>query len=312
MKLQDIYEARDKDLDYATELKKGEIDKVIVSLEGNKSGTMTKLAKRFKEIDKQLKQIEKEHDKVKDEAKDIVSGLFDAEDEVYTRVVRTASLALTLSKSIKHTSDVVDYEKIANELISLLDGELLQKAEEIKKKYTILGSVQKATPKLSVKVEESKFTDFVQKVATYFDNFAAKFKNWGKEYDKKLDSIEKQMQRVPVTEEEKSTSLLGNIQMLSDIIPSGAENKADEVFYRTLGKSAGRLLSSLVFVDADPERFRTDNRAREYYFKLESERYPNEMEIIRKGIGNVLAQIEKVSKDHSELVKKELEAKKSK
>ena len=92
-------EARDASLSYTEKKVKGQIDRVIVELEGHESGKFTRITNRFRRL-KFLKEAIAEREKgMNEEIKDAMTKYFDATDEIYTRVIDTISLTMTLAKN---------------------------------------------------------------------------------------------------------------------------------------------------------------------------------------------------------------------
>ena len=202
-----IFENRDSSLTYNEKKVKGIVDRVTVELEGVKSATATKLAKRFKELKTLKEQIDKETEELKTQAREHALGLFDAADEIYTRVVETCSLTITVSKQITKTIPAIpdsetsefDFEGFYKDL-SVLVPELIGKMEDLKKLYTkvtkIPGKPEQVVPadknpSIRVDLNETsmmdKFSEWVSKVYIWITN-------WCIDYDQKLLNLKNKYQ----------------------------------------------------------------------------------------------------------------------
>lgn len=202
-----LAEARDKQLKYSEKGPKETVDRVIVSLEKQRSAAMTRLAQRYHRLNLALKRMSEERDKVNAEMKEHVQALFDAEDVVYTRVVETNSFVLTLAKQgTATTKTTYDFEKIAEELAKLIPDELQSKVDEITEAYKKVTVTQPKSPALTVQtadeVEKKGRTvranlkegiaDVFKKAATTVKALLKKVAAWGVSYDKKLAVLKKQ------------------------------------------------------------------------------------------------------------------------
>lgn len=196
-----IQEARDPALKY-TEKTKGKdaekhVDRVIVELEGNQSGVMSRLTKRYFRLDRALKAMAKARDELNVKMKDTSEEFFDAEDVAYTRVVETCSFTVTLSKAIKAADKPskisVDYQAIAAALEELVSQELTEKIEEIKKAYTQIIPPEDTPTKLTVKSKlEEGLSDAWKAFKLKIKTFTKSVLQWAKGYDKKLAALKKE------------------------------------------------------------------------------------------------------------------------
>lgn len=188
-------EARSKDLNYVEKKVGGELDRVIVTLSGRDSEAYTKLAKSFKRTKTQIERLFKVQEALNKTVKEKALELFDAEDEVMTRVVDTVSLGITISKKpIIQDTTKTDWEKVALE-IAKLTPELDDKIQEIIKAYTQTKPGVKKDVSLRVDIKEANaVVDFVwDKLKAAFSKLTDKLKAWGTGYDSKLDKIKEMM-----------------------------------------------------------------------------------------------------------------------
>lgn len=193
MLLLDLFEARDPKKSYELVEVKGKLDKIIVKLTGTESARYTKMAKRYTEINSELKKLQEERDKMNDDIKkDILENYFDAEDAVATRIIETISLTAQLAKT-STPSPKIDNDKVLDALLELMP-DLKDKVKELQKQFTSIPSPK--TPALSVKVSEGAvsdaWADFKKKATALLKSITS----WGKTYDKKLAKIKEMMKPV--------------------------------------------------------------------------------------------------------------------
>lgn len=194
-----LFEVRKDNIEYVEVKVKDKIARVVTTLEGNQSGVITKLAKTYMQLDRAVKALAERRNANNEELTDTVSSFFDeATDSVYTRVINTVSFTLTLAKQTPpEDKTTVDYEKICAELKKLISEDLIGKIAEIEKQYTTV--IPKETQKLKKPglkvdvVKEGFIGDLNQKFKAVLTIFLAKIKAWGKDYDKKLSALEKQL-----------------------------------------------------------------------------------------------------------------------
>ena len=192
-----LNEARDPNTQYDELEKGGKVDTVIAELKGAKSKEATLLAKKFDAARTALKAATDQYNKLNEEITDLAVGLFDPIDEVTFRLVKTASVTLSLSRVNPPTGkEVVDYKAIYERLITLIDGSLLEQINQIKAECT---SITKSAPrKASVKVEmnEGVISDIAVKAKAMLKTLFANVKKWMVSYDRQLKSIEKDIANI--------------------------------------------------------------------------------------------------------------------
>jgi CRISPR/Cas system CSM-associated protein Csm2 small subunit len=192
VELLSIMEARKAELSYEEKKVKGALDRVILSLQGNQSGKFTKLISNYKKIQKAVEALAKKQGELNAHLKEEVEDLFDAEDEVYTRVVDTISATLTLSKKQSVTTTKIDYEAILAK-ITELQPELEEKIKELTTEFTKVTTAEKS-PALRTTIKEAEsLEEGLKELAKYVKDIAkaalSAIKGWGKSYDKKLEKI---------------------------------------------------------------------------------------------------------------------------
>lgn len=190
-----LLEDRRSDLNYKEKLVKGQIDRVTVELEAHESATMTKLASRYFSIDKTIKKLMEVKDKMNAGVKERAEALFNAEDIVLTRVVETVSFGLTLSKQMQvaeSTVERVNYEKIAKELMALISEDLKPQVDAIIKEATTKTVIPASTKSPGLRITP-KNEGFVGDAVNKFKELVLRFKNWAKNYDKKLNQLKRKL-----------------------------------------------------------------------------------------------------------------------
>lgn len=191
---------RQKGLNYQTILKgkAGEIDKVLVKIEGAQSAKFTKLAKEYKELQSEVKTLQTKLAENQDTLRGHMEELFDPADEVLTRVVETCALTLQLAKMVPpSTKTEVNYERAFNELVVLVGTmvpDLKGQMEELVKCATKAASEVKTSPgrKSAFTVKEG----ILDSMANFIKKIAAKIKSWTTRYDDKLASAKEALKKL--------------------------------------------------------------------------------------------------------------------
>lgn len=182
-------EARNSKLTYTEKRVKGELDRVIVTLEGKDSELFTKMGKNYKRIKTQIERLEKLQTNLNAEAKKAVGDLFEANENVLTRVVDTVSISLTLSKLPEVKDKVtVDHEAIIKELLAL-QPELSAKISELTEKFTKVTAGVPKPESIRIDVKEGVVGDVWAKIKSLAKSFLDSITSWGESYDKKLAGI---------------------------------------------------------------------------------------------------------------------------
>lgn len=183
-----LSEDREPSLAYKEKEVKGMIDKVIVELSKQQSSAYTRLAQQYKALDQQAKDLKEARDELNIVIRDKALELFDAEDEILTRVVETVSMTINISKRTMVVTKRTDHEAMLEALVEQLSDrvpELTQMLEVLENTYTVITEKEKL-PAVRVKVKEeetdSYLADISAKVSDFIDRFTARF-------DNKLDNI---------------------------------------------------------------------------------------------------------------------------
>jgi len=190
MILNELFEARQThpEIEYKEKKVKGVLDRVIALLSGNKSGAFTRIAQRYKRIDRLAKLMKDERDALNKEVKAKILPLFDAQDEIYTRVIETASLTITLSRVQSGSNEYLDIESYVEELEKLMPG-MEKQIEALRKQFTIVEEFEKDSA-LRVKVKEDESED---RLTQYASRAAAMISAHTDALGAKLDSLKQHM-----------------------------------------------------------------------------------------------------------------------
>lgn len=136
--------------------------------------------KRITDLSEELKALQEQ---VKQDRREQVMDLFDVEDAVFTRVIETKSVVLTLSKDPKAT-EAPKYKVILEELEKHLTPELITVLEVLKKEHVTVTQKEpslRAEPKSTI---DENISD---------NSVLSKISNWLPKFDRKLDAIHDQL-----------------------------------------------------------------------------------------------------------------------
>lgn len=196
-----LTEARRSDLPYTEKKVKQAIDKVTVTLSGNQSGKFTKLAKQFKELKEKTEELQSQTNALNAEIKEEAIDLFDAADEVYTRIVETVSMTILIGKrqpdSIEKT-EKINYEQIIKDITALVP-DLTEQIDQIIQANTQVEEKLKVAkaPQLRVDLKEDfSFESIVKFVKSIGKKLVQSIKNWGRDYDKKVKSLRQRIEQL--------------------------------------------------------------------------------------------------------------------
>jgi len=206
-----LSEERDPALQYTEKLVKNKIDRVIVSLTGNQSGRFTKLVKQYKDVKEEMEALETVRGALNETIKEELVPLFNATDEVYTRVVETVGASLVLSKRVaESTKTTTDYEKIYAAMVELVGEDLKTKLEELKKAFTETSKVAEKSPGLRVDIKEGVIKSIVSLIKGIISKFTTGLNGWLGTYDRKLDKLRVQIEDLNLAEVVKEENESGS------------------------------------------------------------------------------------------------------
>lgn len=202
MKLRHLHEARQPNLSYKEKHVKDMLDRVSVELSGNDSGAMSRLTTRYTRLDKSAKLLTERRNEVNAQMKEVIQRLFDAEDEVLTRIVDTCSYTIMLTKSenaaTKSSTKKIDYASIVNELSQMVP-ELTEQIKALTAKYTELIPPKDTPAQLKVKIraDEGATADRAllalgftkDSVIKLIHGLISAITTWTKSYDQRLAAL---------------------------------------------------------------------------------------------------------------------------
>lgn len=234
---------RDPKLTYTPTEVKGKVERLTVQLKGKDSTAMTKLLKEYSELADSIEILSKEKDALNKEIKSKVLDLFEAEDDILTRVVETVSFTATVAKSTPQGPDkeetTIDYTAILKELAQMVP-DLDSKIQALTKTYTTVSKKAAAKPKEpALRVDVVK-EGVVETVLGYVSKVVESFKSWCFSYDKRLAKLQAKFKasKKIVKEGYYSSELLEAEKLMKaangkDILP---QFKADVIFTLEDGK----------------------------------------------------------------------------
>jgi hypothetical protein len=172
------------------------VTKVIADLKSQKATAATKLALQFQKILEERKRLETEEENLKIKGRTTVADLFDAKDEILTRVAETASVVMQISKASERTDIKLDVDGLLN-AIGELAPELIESIKALREKYTSETKTP-VSPKFSVSLKsktqkESMWDTIWQKMKGAGKSFLSLISEWGKMYDSRLDAVKQQL-----------------------------------------------------------------------------------------------------------------------
>ncbi|RLC08335.1 MAG: hypothetical protein DRI24_23490 [Deltaproteobacteria bacterium] len=173
-----------------------EIDAVVAHLKGKRSEFFTKLARRFGRATRIKKMLAAEEKSLKKETLAAVDELFDATDEVYTRIIETVSLVFKISKASEKTVQQLDQAGYLAEL-EQLTGLAVNELEELKSKY-ITKKITKVLPRVLApkektpeSINEGAYDKIKQMASLVADKIYAFLGDWDQQFNSLKSDIEK-------------------------------------------------------------------------------------------------------------------------
>jgi uncharacterized protein (UPF0335 family) len=176
-----LFEARNPNIEYQQNIE----TEVVAVLKSYNSQVYTKLAQKVERISQLEAEVKALKEEVKQETRENITDLFDAEDAVRTRVVDTVSFILTLSKDPKATESP-KYKEILETLSSSLTPELIAVLENLKK--TMVTVTQKA-PALRIRAKDEQLDEEDNMIARFVNQLKSLVGRWAGSYDRKLDQL---------------------------------------------------------------------------------------------------------------------------
>lgn len=181
-----LRESRKTELEYEEKKVKGQVEKVIVTLTGNTSGKFTKLISKYKKLQKGIEQLQKVQGELNENIKEEVVELFDADDEVLTRIVDTVSATLTLAKKTTVRSEKVDYSAILEKLVEMVP-ELEEQVKQLVEEHTKI-SITEKSPALRTTLKEG-IKEWAKEIKAIAKHAMKVVKVWARIYDEDLKEV---------------------------------------------------------------------------------------------------------------------------
>jgi phage-related protein len=171
------------------------ISKVIATLKQSTAGYATKLGKELEDLLRTKEEVDKKIEDMKADIRPFVAELFDAKDDVFTRVVETAKVVITLGRA--ETRAAFNKEKFLKSIATEFP-QLVKRFDEISVECT---NVSNISAKLSVGLKNEGIGDAIKNLFNKVKNEVSKIvkgiKNYLVGYDRKLEEwnsiIEKNM-----------------------------------------------------------------------------------------------------------------------
>lgn len=158
------------------------IDSVVAYLTGGESGAYTKLAKRFKDLKDAEAQIKTQMDALNADLKASVDDLFPEADDIFTRVVDTASLIIKVGKAEKaHEISRFDADGYIKEIEEMFP-DLAESFKTVREKFTTVQEIAAKSPKLLTPKLKDKKDDKIKKTTktetVIYEGFGERFSHY--------------------------------------------------------------------------------------------------------------------------------------
>jgi hypothetical protein len=160
------------------------ITKVIFALKGNDAAKVTNIVNQLEEIKALESELQKKKEKLECASREVCDALSEAEDIVITRVLKTSKVLLTISGMTSRNN--VKWEKAFEEMSQKFTPSIIKQMNEIISSYTTVSDVKS---RITSKVKEESFGDWVQKGKDFIKNLFNKIISWSRNYDKSLDEF---------------------------------------------------------------------------------------------------------------------------
>ena len=168
-----------------------DIDKVILYLQGNESGKITKMGKTLAKMKTIADEFKKEEEEFKQFTRDYADEMFPSSDDFYTRIIETASLTLKIGKAEAATSkEVFDADGMISDLYRQFP-DMIEALNAAKKANTTVKQFAAKNPKVMApklrtkplkreSLEEGigdKLKEYLSKVSSYITSKLSRYDN---------------------------------------------------------------------------------------------------------------------------------------
>lgn len=168
---------------------------VTAKLKGKKSSEFTRLAKQYNEIMEIERGIKSEKQRISEKLKSSVKELFDAEDELITKYIKTAGeVIITVKKgSEAREEEIFDVDGFFEAVYDLFDEEIVSPLLEIKETYTNIRKVGAREGGIgTVKIKESIIKEsFLSNLKDWVSDFANRITRRLPIVDKRFNKIKR-------------------------------------------------------------------------------------------------------------------------
>ena len=203
-----VSEGRHPDKTYTPHYAKSIVDKVTVELAGNDAGTWSKIGRKYYRLQEAIKIFQLRHKELNKEIREKIVDLFDAEDVYVTRIVNTAKFTLMLYAQARpdpkaEPEKTTDHEAVVTDLLKLLEGDLLKKAEELIAAHTKIKKTNsekspnlKVSPRLTADSEiKEGLADKWTALKSWARGILKSMASWAIAYDKKLSKLQETFEK---------------------------------------------------------------------------------------------------------------------
>jgi hypothetical protein len=173
------------------------ISKVIIQLQKQQGSAATKYATILQDIVTKRKELEELEKATKEEAREWTESFFEAADRVWTRVLKTASIVVTLSKQTERTTTSVDLDALYNKLNELGPELQAQMKKIVDECVTVKKSIIASSIKVEANVAKEGVGDMVKSASAQLVAFAKMIKDAAKKMGQEtLKATEASMKKV--------------------------------------------------------------------------------------------------------------------
>lgn len=190
-----LQEARDPEKRKYKEIyAKSEVERVVATLADSEAAVFTRIARSYYRLGEMIKRASMKYDEKNKQLRGMVTDIFDADDIFVTRVAETSKFAIMLYKKKRPDPDakeptVTNWEKVAEDLLKLIDKDLLPQATAIIDAHTKLKKVNaEKDPSLKVEPVMEGVLDTLKK---WGEKFLKAMLSWAVSFDKKLEALKK-------------------------------------------------------------------------------------------------------------------------
>jgi transposase len=186
-----LNENRSTDIEYLVKEAKNGGGKVIAELHKQKSGYVNRIVSQYEEIVTELNKLKILKESIDPQIKQYISEIFNDEDKLYTRVIETNRMLITLSKESERKDFKMDT------FLEQLDKSELTKdmIESVKKMIDTSYKITKVAPSLKGELKKKNEANVVSKLIDWVKGFIHGVNNFinhkSTEMEKKIQMLNK-------------------------------------------------------------------------------------------------------------------------